>query len=115
MEFLNITEKDLLVFYTVLNWIDFRFENKNFSEFKERMCFITYKLFIFAALILSTYSLNQVIIVGGGMSGLSASVKLKGSGITNVIILEASNRLGGRMNTVPFRNNSFLFINRKIE
>ncbi len=85
------------------------------KEFKEKMCSITFKLFLFAALILSAYSLNQVIIVGGGMSGLSASVKLKESGITNVIILEASNRLGGRMNTVPFRNKSFLFINRKIE
>ena len=53
---------------------------------------------------------SQVIVIGGGISGLSASVKLKELGVTNVIILEASNRLGGRMNTVPFRNKNIVIL-----
>jgi spermine oxidase len=47
----------------------------------------------------------KVIVIGGGMSGLSACVKLLESGITDILLIEANNRLGGRINTVPFRMN----------
>lgn len=40
-------------------------------------------------------SKNQVIIIGGGIAGLACAVKLVEKGITNFLILEASNRLGG--------------------
>ena len=46
----------------------------------------------------------QTIVIGGGMAGLSACVELIESGIDNILLLEASNRLGGRINTVKFRN-----------
>merc|ERR1712168_1267084 len=40
-----------------------------------------------------------VIMVGGGISGLSAARHLTANGITDIIILEARSRLGGRMFT----------------
>ena len=43
------------------------------------------------------------IVIGGGMSGISACIKLIESGVLNILLLEASDRLGGRINTVPFR------------
>ena len=45
----------------------------------------------------------QVAIIGAGMSGLSAAVQLVESGITNIIVLEADNRVGGRIHTTQFR------------
>ena len=42
---------------------------------------------------------NQVIIIGGGVSGLTAANELIDAGITNIVILEAQNRLGGRIFT----------------
>lgn len=44
---------------------------------------------------------NQVIIIGGGISGLAAANTLIENGITNIIILEAQNRLGGRIFSIP--------------
>merc|ERR1712168_1291388 len=40
-----------------------------------------------------------VIIVGGGISGLNAARHLTANGIKDIILLEARNRLGGRMYT----------------
>lgn len=40
---------------------------------------------------------NQVIIIGGGMAGLSAANHLAKNGIDDFRILEARNRLGGRI------------------
>ena len=47
----------------------------------------------------------QAVVIGAGMSGLSAAVELFASGITNIIVLEADNRIGGRIHTIPFRIN----------
>lgn len=46
-------------------------------------------------------SKNQVIIIGGGISGLAAAVELVENGIRNIVILEAQNRLGGRIFSIP--------------
>ena len=51
----------------------------------------------------------KVIVIGGGMSGLSACVKLLESGIQDFILIEGTDRLGGRINTIPFRNFFSLF------
>ena len=40
------------------------------------------------------------IVIGGGMAGISACLQLINSGVLNIILLEASNRLGGRIHTV---------------
>ena len=46
-----------------------------------------------------TCSDAQVLILGGGMAGVSAANRLAELGITDFIILEAQDRLGGRMRT----------------
>lgn len=43
-----------------------------------------------------------VIIVGAGMSGISAAKTLSDAGITNFLILEATNRIGGRIHKTNF-------------
>lgn len=48
-------------------------------------------------------SKHQVVIIGAGISGLSACVKLIEEGITDIVLLEANERVGGRINTIPFR------------
>ncbi|XP_062613307.1 spermine oxidase-like [Saccostrea cucullata] len=45
---------------------------------------------------------GSVVIVGAGMAGLSAAEHLIRSGFTDVVILEASDRIGGRINTHGF-------------
>eukprot|EP00088_Acartia_fossae_P071817 TRINITY_DN9951_c0_g1_i14.p1 TRINITY_DN9951_c0_g1~~TRINITY_DN9951_c0_g1_i14.p1 ORF type:complete len:521 (-),score=104.07 TRINITY_DN9951_c0_g1_i14:166-1695(-) len=44
----------------------------------------------------------EVVIIGGGISGLSAATRLLEHGISNFTILEASERLGGRMYSVDY-------------
>ena len=44
---------------------------------------------------------NQVIIIGGGVSGLAAANELIDNNITNIVVLEAQNRLGGRIFSIP--------------
>lgn len=50
-------------------------------------------------------SSHKVIIIGAGASGIACAVKLYEKGITDFIILEAENRIGGRIHTVPFASN----------
>ncbi len=49
---------------------------------------------------------KEVIIIGGGIAGLTAAYMLKKHGI-NPLILEANNRLGGRVFTKSEENNSY--------
>lgn len=42
---------------------------------------------------------NKILIIGAGVSGLSAASYLTQNGCTNVVVLEASNRIGGRVRT----------------
>lgn len=44
----------------------------------------------------------SIIIVGAGISGFTAAVKLMAEGFTNVTILEAEDRFGGRIFTTDF-------------
>ena len=53
----------------------------------------------------------QVAIIGAGMSGLSAAVQLVESGISNIIVLEADNRIGGRIHTIQFRKYITIYFN----
>ena len=46
---------------------------------------------------------------GGGISGLAAFVELQELGINEIILIEACDRLGGRINTVKF--GKYLFGN----
>jgi monoamine oxidase len=46
---------------------------------------------------MSTY---DVIIIGSGISGLAAASELVNNGVSNILILEAQDYVGGRTNTV---------------
>ncbi|XP_074316274.1 polyamine oxidase 1-like [Silene latifolia] len=56
---------------------------------------------LFVALVSGT-SPASVIIVGAGMSGISAAKKLQESGIHDFLILEATNRIAGRIHKTQF-------------
>ena len=45
----------------------------------------------------------RVVVVGAGLSGIAAAVKLERAGITDFVVLEKSDRVGGvwRENTYP--------------
>lgn len=47
---------------------------------------------------------ESIVIIGAGASGVAAAAKLKENGFKNITILEAKNRIGGRINTVNFGN-----------
>lgn len=47
----------------------------------------------------------RIVIVGAGISGISSAAKLIENGFHNLVILEAENRIGGRVHTVPFASN----------
>lgn len=52
---------------------------------------------------------NTVIIIGAGVSGIAAATKLLKNNFNNFIVLEAENRIGGRIQTLPFGGNYDLF------
>jgi phytoene dehydrogenase-like protein len=51
--------------------------------------------------LISTVEVDYLI-VGAGASGIAAASMLMQYGVHSVVILEAENRIGGRINTVPF-------------
>lgn len=48
---------------------------------------------------------KRVLIIGAGASGCAAAIKLLDNQFTNVNILEAEHRIGGRIDTRPFAAN----------
>ena len=48
----------------------------------------------------------DVLILGAGMSGIAAAKTLNDNGVTNFIILEARNEIGGRMRAADFAGSS---------
>ena len=48
---------------------------------------------------------RRVAIIGAGIAGLTAAQRLHEYGLT-ATIFEASNRIGGRIHTVPFGNSN---------
>ncbi|CAG9766300.1 unnamed protein product [Ceutorhynchus assimilis] len=47
---------------------------------------------------------SAIIVIGSGPSGIAAATKLLKNNFTNLIILEAENRIGGRINSIKFGN-----------
>ncbi|CRK90456.1 CLUMA_CG004120, isoform A [Clunio marinus] len=47
---------------------------------------------------------HKIVIVGAGLSGMSTGAKLMENGIDDFVILEAEDRIGGRIHSVPFSN-----------
>jgi polyamine oxidase len=44
--------------------------------------------------------LYDVIVLGAGAAGLKAAETLSSNGVNNILVLEAQERLGGRINTI---------------
>lgn len=44
----------------------------------------------------------KIVIIGAGTSGIAAATKLFENGFTNITVLEAGNRIGGRVHSVEF-------------
>lgn len=47
----------------------------------------------------------RIVIIGAGTAGIAAATRLLEQGFRNVLLLEAENRIGGRVNTIPFADN----------
>lgn len=45
---------------------------------------------------------GKIVVVGGGIAGLSVCYYLQQNGIKDYVLIEASDRIGGRIQTVPF-------------
>jgi monoamine oxidase len=45
---------------------------------------------------------TKIVIVGAGAAGIAAASKLLKNGLNDFVILEANNRIGGRIHTVNF-------------
>lgn len=65
-----------------------------------------YVIFLFIGLIGSLNEIHadspRVVVVGAGASGIAAATKLLENGIDDVLILEAEDRIGGRIKTIQF-------------
>lgn len=56
-------------------------------------------------LILYNYIIKEhttVLILGGGMAGVAAAYTLQSNGMQDFLLLEASDRLGGRISNIKF-------------
>ena len=47
---------------------------------------------------------HQIVVIGGGIAGVAACVELLELGLSDILLIEATDHLGGRIRTVPFRN-----------
>ncbi|XP_066589220.1 spermine oxidase-like isoform X2 [Prorops nasuta] len=61
-------------------------------------------LFILVQQGLADENSPKIAVIGAGPSGISAASKLLDNGFENVIIIEAENRIGGRVHTTQFGN-----------
>lgn len=46
--------------------------------------------------------MKNIVVIGAGASGIAAATKLISNGYQNVKVLEAENRIGGRINTISY-------------
>jgi len=51
----------------------------------------------------------QVVVVGAGAAGLATASRLMAHGVRNVVILEAEDRMGGRIHTTVFGKQFLLY------
>ena len=51
--------------------------------------------------VVNVTNLYDVLVLGGGVSGLSTMTTLAGSGFSNTLLIEGQSRLGGRIFTTP--------------
>lgn len=63
-------------------------------------------LFLAASFVDAKVYRTKVAILGGGVAGISASLNLTAAGVTDFMLIEARDVLGGRAQNVPFANVS---------
>lgn len=69
----------------------------------ERMIYrVIFLLCLISGTIANETKSPRIVIVGAGSSGIAAASKLLENGFQNVLILEAEDRIGGRVHTVKF-------------
>lgn len=56
-------------------------------------------------LLSKTKETARIVIVGAGSAGIAAATRLLEQGFRNVLVLEAEDRIGGRIHTIPFADN----------
>ncbi|XP_033158986.1 spermine oxidase [Drosophila mauritiana] len=56
-------------------------------------------------LLSKTRQTARIVIVGAGSAGIAAATRLLDLGFRNVLLLEAEDRIGGRVHTIPFADN----------
>lgn len=45
---------------------------------------------------------KRVVVIGGGLAGFSAAARLIENGLDDIVVLEAENRIGGRIHSVSY-------------
>ncbi|KAF7267654.1 hypothetical protein GWI33_019143 [Rhynchophorus ferrugineus] len=63
---------------------------------------IVVAFFLSGSIQVHSEAIPSIVIVGSGPSGIAAATKLLKNGYTNLLILEAENRIGGRINSIKF-------------
>ncbi|KAL6756006.1 amine oxidase [Haematococcus lacustris] len=74
-----------------------------------RLCFVMRTVLLALVILTAAATAQQpitadVIVVGAGMSGISAARRLVAQGVQRVVVLEGQSRLGGRLHTVRLQN-----------
>lgn len=78
--------------------------NRNIKSFSICLLFNLFFLFHYSEAYTNSTD-KSIVIIGGGAAGIAAATKLLSNGFKNIIILEAQNRIGGRVNTIPYGEN----------
>lgn len=55
-------------------------------------------------------SSKKVIIIGAGAAGIAAATRLYENGVTDILVLEAENRIGGRVYTLDVEGGKYTHI-----
>ena len=101
----------------MLGYIVAHSSNLSFECSTKMKLFVAVSLLIFAAEIISgqpncpNLDKPNVLILGGGIAGISAAKTLSDGGVTNFTIIEALSQIGGRVRTVELRPGSGISIN----
>jgi len=59
-------------------------------------------------------SQKRIVIVGAGLSGMSAAARLIENGFQDVVVLEVENRIGGRIKSIP-ASGGFIDLGLKLQ
>lgn len=77
--------------------------NLNDKKLRKSFCELLLTLITFQSVFaFAMANTSKIVIIGAGVSGISAAVKLIENGFEDVTILEVNDRIGGRVHSVPF-------------